>query len=313
MENKVLIVVLCLLTLGIGIFIGLNIKKSRYENSRTIQINVKNIEKKSSKIKEEMIPPPIDKSIIDSAVIEEISEEKAKDTEVKEIVEETLFNNSGKLAILIDDTGSSLALAKDFKDINIPISFAVLPYLSKSKEVNNFLRENGYKVLLHLPMEGSDTAVNENTKNLLRTSLTKEEMNKIFSDALENVGPVSGFNNHMGSVFTSSQESMETILEFGRARGLFYIDSKTTAKSRGFKVAKNMGIPSAECVHFLDNSKAVVDIEKELKKSVEIAQKKGRAIVIGHFHKNMMQALKNSKEMLIKSNVKLVFVDEILE
>lgn len=313
MKNKALIILLFLLTLSTGIFVGLNLKKSKDDNNKTIQINIKNVEKTIPKIEHEKPLFPVDKIITNSAIEAENSKKKSKDSEVKEIVEETLFNNSGKLAILIDDTGSSLSLAKEFKDLNIPISFAILPYLSKSKEVNKFLTGNGYRVLLHLPMEGSDTAVNENTKNLLRTNLTKEEMYKIFNDALENVGPVSGFNNHMGSVFTSSQESMETILEFSKAKGLFYIDSKTTAKSRGFKVAKNMEIPSAECMHFLDNSKEIADIEKELRKSVEIAQKKGRAVVIGHFHKNMMQALKNSKEMLIKSNVNLVFVDEILE
>ena len=74
-----------------------------------------------------------------------------KDSEVNEIIKETLFNGSSKLAILIDDTGSSLALAKDFRDLNMPLSFAILPYLAKSREVNKLLSESGYKVLLHLP------------------------------------------------------------------------------------------------------------------------------------------------------------------
>lgn len=311
MKNKILVVVFLLITLGIGIFIGLNIRKNdSIEKVKIIEMD-NNEEIYPSKIMDEPENPPMDKVITDSAVKEE--KETGKDSEVNEIIKETLFNGSSKLAILIDDTGSSLALAKDFRDLNMPLSFAILPYLAKSREVNKLLSESGYKVLLHLPMEGSDKAVNENTKNLIKTTLTKEEIYDIFNKALENVGPVSGFNNHMGSVFTSSEEGMGTVLEFAKNRGLFYIDSKTTSKSKGYRMAKNMEIPSAECMHFIDNSKAVVDIEKELKRAVEIAHKKGRAVVIGHFHKNMVEALKNSQEMLAKSNVKLVFVDEILE
>lgn len=318
MKNKFFIIIFLLITLSVGVFIGINLKdKSSPENVKIIELNDRNEEKYPPKIIDEEIPPLPEKITTDSAIKKEESKEKikekVKDSEVSEIIKETLFNGTSKLAILIDDTGSSLNLAREFKNLNMPLSFAILPYLAKSREVNKLLSESGYKVLLHLPMEGSDTAVNKNTKDLLKTSLTKEEIYDIFNRALENVGPVSGFNNHMGSVFTSSQESMETVLEFAKNRGLFYIDSKTTAKSKGYRIARNMEIPSSECMYFLDNSKAVVDIEKELRKAVEISKKKGRAIVIGHFHKNMVEALKNSREMLVKSNVKLVFVDEILE
>ena len=314
MKNKMFIIIFILISLTIGIFIGLNLKKeNNVNNVKTIEFSEKKEEKHPPKIVDEEVSPPLDKDVEKNLVKEEKTKEKTKDSEVKEIIKETLFNGSSKLAILIDDSGSSLALAREFRDLKIPLSFAVLPYLAKSREVNKLLSESGYKVLLHLPMEGSDKAVNENTKNLLKTSLTREEINDIFNKALENVGPVSRFNNHMGSVFTSSQEGMEIVLEFAKNRGLFYIDSKTTPKSKGYRIAKNMEIPSAECMYFLDNSKAVVDIEKELNRAVEISKKKGRAIVIGHFHKNMVEALKNSREMLAKSNVKLVFVDEILE
>lgn len=314
MKNKIIFIVFLLISLSIGVLIGISLKNNTNSKSvKTIEINDKNEDKYPPKIVDEEEAPPMEKVTTDSSIKNEKVEEKTKDSEVHDIIKETLFNGTSKLAILIDDTGSSLSLAKEFRALDMPLSFAVLPYLAKSKEVNKLLSESGYKVLLHLPMEGSDKAVNENTKNLLKTSLTKEEIYDIFNKALENVGSVSGFNNHMGSVFTSSQERMETVLEFAKSRGLFYIDSRTTAKSKGYRIAKNMEIPSAECMYFLDNSKAVVDIEKELRRAVEISRKKGRAVVIGHFHKNMVEALKNSREMLAKSNVKLVFVDEILE
>lgn len=243
--------------------------------------------------------------------VEEPKEEQAK--AVKEVLKESLPKGNGNLAILIDDAGGSLELAKAFASLDMDISFAVLPYLAKSREVNEYLTSKGHTVILHLPMEGSDTAVNDNTKGLLKTELSKEEIGEIFKNALENVGSVKGFNNHMGSVFTSSKEAMGTVLSYAKERNLFYVDSRTIASSQGYKTAKEMNIPTAQCVHFLDNSKNVVDIEKELLRAARISQNKGNALVIGHFHKNMVEALANTKETLANSGINLIFVDEILE
>lgn len=243
--------------------------------------------------------------------VEKPKEEQAE--AIKEVIKESLPKGNGNLAILIDDAGGSLELAKAFASLDMNISFAVLPYLAKSREVNEYLTSKGHTVILHLPMEGSDTAVNDNTKGLLKTELSKEEMSEIFKNALDNVGSVRGFNNHMGSVFTSSKEAMGTVLSYGKERNLFYVDSRTIASSQGYKTAKEMNIPTAQCVHFLDNSKNVVDIEKELLRAARISQNKRNALVIGHFHKNMVEALANTKETLANSGINLIFVDEILE
>ena len=243
--------------------------------------------------------------------VEKPKEEQAE--AIKEVIKESLPKGNGNLAILIDDAGGSLELAKAFASLDMNISFAVLPYLAKSREVNEYLTSKGHTVILHLPMEGSDTAVNDNTKGLLKTELSKEEMSEIFKNALDNVGSVRGFNNHMGSVFTSSKEAMGTVLSYGKERNLFYVDSRTIASSQGYKTAKEMNIPTAQCFHFLDNSKNVVDIEKELLRAARISQNKGNALVIGHFHKNMVEALANTKETLANSGINLIFVDEILE
>lgn len=256
--------------------------------------------------------PPAEIAKGNEATTTEQAVEK-KDKSIDDILKEALPSGNGELAILIDDSGSSMELAKEFQNLNMRISFAVMPYLSKSREVNEYLSANGHTVILHLPMEGSDIAVNEKTRDLLKTNMTKDEMQRIFEAALANVGPVKGFNNHMGSVFTNSSEAMETILSFARDKRLFYVDSKTIGSSKGYSTARNMSIPTAQCMHFVDNDKDVLAIEKELITAAKIAKKRGRALVIGHFHKNMVEALKNTKTTLENSGIRLVFVDEILQ
>lgn len=295
---------LLLMILSFMLFIACGKKESKekeIESSYT-QIEEVAIDKNNEEVEENK---PEEKKA------EEQNEEQAE--AIKEVIKETLPQGKGNLAILIDDAGGSLELAKAFASLNMNISFAVLPYLAKSREVNEYLTSKGHTVILHLPMEGSDTAVNDNTRGLLKTELSKEEISEIFRNALENVGSVKGFNNHMGSVFTSSKEAMGTVLSYAKERNLFYVDSRTIASSQGYKTAKEMNIPTAQCVHFLDNSKNVIDIEKELLRAARISQNKGNALVIGHFHKNMVEALANTKETLANSGINLIFVDEILE
>ena len=283
-------------------------KKDKDEKVKEDNTYTEIVEDKSKDIEnKEEIAVTTDNAITSEQAIE------GKDKTIDEIISEVLPDGKGELAILIDDSGTSLDLAKNFASLDMRVSFAIMPYMAKSREVNEYLSNAGYTTLLHLPMEGSDTAVNENTKDLLKTSLTEAEIGDIFTRALDNVGPVRGFNNHMGSVFTSSYDAMDIVLSYAKEKRMFYVDSKTIGSSKGYKIAREKRIPTAQCVHFLDNSKSVVDIEKEIIRAAKIAQKKGRALVIGHFHKNMVEALRNSKERLTNSGVKLVFVDEILE
>lgn len=276
------------------------VTKSKDDDIKVININTNNSSFRP-------LPPPMKKEK-DSEIKRDF--EKPKDEKEKIHMKKEF---QGEMAILIDDSGNSLELAREFENLRMPLSFAIIPYLSKSKETNEFFSSRGYTVLLHLPMEGSDEKTNSNTKNLLRESMSKEEIEDIFLKALDNVGYVKGFNNHMGSKFTSSDRAMTNVLSIAKEKGMFYVDSKTTGNSKGFSKAKEMGIPTAECIRFLDNSKKVEDIEKEIEKSMEIAKKRKKVLVIGHFHKNMVEALKNKKELIDNSGIRLIFVSEILE
>jgi hypothetical protein len=218
-----------------------------------------------------------------------------------------------KLAILIDDVGMNTKTATLFNELGIRLNFAILPFLPRSLEAGNILREAGHTTILHMPMEGSNDTLNDRTEGLIFEKDNPKEIFDAFDKALEDVGPVIGFNNHMGSRFTSNEEKMEIILEYAKKKGLYYVDSNTSIKNKGYKVAKELGIPTTQCNLFLDNSKKVEDIEKQIAKALEIAKKKGSALVIGHYHTNMAEALKNSKELIEESKVKLVHIEEILE
>ena len=58
-----------------------------------------------------------------------------------------------KLAFVIDDWGHRWEAAEGFLELQVPMTFAVLPYLPKTSEHAARAAAAGYEVILHLPME----------------------------------------------------------------------------------------------------------------------------------------------------------------
>jgi hypothetical protein len=68
------------------------------------------------------------------------------------------------------------------------------------------------------------------------------EVRSLLEEELDRVPFVRGVNNHMGSKVTADAGMMRAILQPIRERGLFFLDSRTTAKSVAYDVAVDMGI-----------------------------------------------------------------------
>lgn len=217
-----------------------------------------------------------------------------------------------KLAILIDDVGMNTKVAENFVELGMKLNYAVLPFLPRSLEAGEILRKAGHTTILHMPMEGSNENLNKKTEGLLHSKMPAQEIKKTFDKAMDNVGNLKGFNNHMGSVFTSNEEKIKTLLDYIKDKDLYFIDSNTSRNTKAHEIAKKIGIPTFKCSGFLDNSNKVEDIEKEIVRFINMAKDREKVLVIGHYHQNMVEALKNKKEFIEKSGVKLVYIEEIL-
>ena len=129
-------------------------------------------------------------------------------------------------------------------EIPVDISLAVLPDLSYSRYAAEQAYGKGWDVLLHLPMEpkyaSGYTGVDAG-ENALLTGLPKEQIMDRLETNLASVPYIKGVNNHMGSKFTESGELMNLVLKKVKKRGLFFIDSKTSPRSKGYEEAKKLG------------------------------------------------------------------------
>ncbi|RLD17912.1 MAG: hypothetical protein DRI36_02655, partial [Caldiserica bacterium] len=199
-----------------------------------------------------------------------------------------------------------------FLKLKIPLTFSILPYERYSEFLSNYLREKGYSVLLHQGMEPKKKIYNPG-KGSIFTYMSDEEIKEIVNENIDRINP-DGVNNHMGSKFTEDEDKMRVFLRVLRRRGLFFFDSRTTPNTKGYKIAKRIGVRSVLNQFFIDNKDDLDYIISQLRKVKEKAKRKGYSICIGHVGKdNTFFAIKKLKDEFLREGVEFVFLKDILK
>ena len=112
---------------------------------------------------------------------------------------------------------------------------------------------------------------------------------------------------------TSPQPSeMRAVLETIASTPYYFIDSRTSASSVAYKLARELRIPSAERSVFLDNVKSKQAITSQLESLVKIAQKQGSAIAICHPYPVTLEVLAKEIPRLAAKGIEVVFASELV-
>lgn len=218
-----------------------------------------------------------------------------------------------KVAIVIDDMGQDLRKLNQLFQLHEPITIAVIPNLRYSRETADRASNKGLEVLLHLPMEPKDLKDNNPGKGALFTRMTQEEIRNAMEKDFKTVPHAIGVNNHMGSKFTENEASMRTVLLVVKKKDMFFLDSRTTPKSVGEKVARELGVKNAGRDVFLDNTREDKYIKGQISELISIARKRGKAIAIGHPYPETIEALKETVSKLNNSGIRVVKLSELEE
>ena len=218
----------------------------------------------------------------------------------------------GTVAIIIDDMGSSMQEAQALLAIGVPVTFSIIPGLSKGREVAEAAHRRGTEVMVHIPMEPQGYKEKPFEKNGLLLSQSDDEIGKRVQGYLNAVPFAVGANNHMGSRFTEDRPKMGTVLKVLKGKGLFFIDSKTTPRSVGDRLAQEMGIPAASRNVFLDNVQEVGAIRVQLNQLAGMARKNGSAIGICHPHKTTLEALATALPALKGEGITFVYASVLV-
>lgn len=194
-----------------------------------------------------------------------------------------------RVALVIDDLGRSLTDLETLGKLGVPLSYSVLPFETLTPQVVGALRQRGEEILCHLPMEPANGA--NPGPGALRRAMSEAQLVQATREALAAVPGAVGVNHHMGSSFSTDPDAMSTVLELLGDRQLFYLDSRTSPDSVGYRIARRLGVAAAERQVFLDSDPAPAAIHHQFARLLALARSRGAAIAIGHPYPSTLATL----------------------
>jgi len=215
------------------------------------------------------------------------------------------------VALIIDDLGYDKKIAQKFEQLDVTLTFSILPYSPFQQKIARLARSKGLEIMIHMPMEPIEyPQVNPGPGTLL-VSMSPDELIEQLDRNLNTLPGVKGVNNHMGSRMTSESTQMYQIFSVLKKRGLFFIDSRTTAESLCEPSARLFQVPFAQRDVFIDHRLKTDFIRKQIKELIRIAKKNGEAVGIMHPHSTTLRVL---QEMLpeLKGQVLLVPASKVV-
>ena len=211
-----------------------------------------------------------------------------------------------KAVIVVDDLGYNMDVARALLAIDASLTFSILPFLTHSPAIAKEANRRGREVILHLPMEPWNRDENPPGKGTLFVDMADDALLGQLRACLEAVPFIVGVSNHMGSRMTERADRMRLILAELSREGLFFLDSRTSRKSVGARVAGELGLATAQGTLFLDRVLEREAILGEFKRLGRLAKRRGEAIGICHPSSEVMSAFGSGVDGLKADGVEIV-------
>ncbi len=217
-----------------------------------------------------------------------------------------------RAAIIIDDLGNDPEAERRLLALRYPVTFAILPELPHSATTAQAAHRGGREVLLHLPMEPLPGAESQPGPGEIKVGMSAREVDRLISADLASVPFAVGVNNHMGSRATADPELMAEVMRVLAERRLFFVDSRTTAKTCALAAARRAGVPAFYRSVFLDDTESVAYSLGQLRQLRRVVEEQGAAIAIGHPHPTTLRALAEFLPTLERDDIRLVPASQLV-
>ncbi len=214
-----------------------------------------------------------------------------------------------KLAIVIDDLGFSYEFAQRILQLDIPVTWTIIPEAGQSRRTAALAEAHGQPYLVHIPMQA--TIDSRGSKEYVIGVDTPEAKIRDYLADLQKKFPAAiGVSNHRGSRATSDIETMLRFMKFLAPTGWPFLDSRTIAKTIAPRAAREYDIPVVQNTTFIDGKPELASMKKNLDAAIRFAQQQGSAIAICHAREATLPFLKSLRENQFPQ-VTFVTVDQL--
>lgn len=216
-----------------------------------------------------------------------------------------------RLAIIIDDIGYNRSQSERAARLKGAFTLAILPFTPHGISSAHIAHSQGKELMLHLPM----STINNMPvgKGGLISGMDKTAFLATVRQDLDSLPHIQGVNNHMGSRLTQEAEPMQWLMSELRPRGLYFVDSRTSAQTKALDIANRYQVPSLKRDVFLDDLNETNAIEYQLNRAITFAKQRGAAVAIGHPYPATLAVLEKIQPLLLEHKISLVYVSQLLK
>ncbi|HCH24111.1 MAG TPA: hypothetical protein DE179_07425 [Oceanospirillaceae bacterium] len=214
------------------------------------------------------------------------------------------------MVVIIDDLGDNLKKGLAAVHLPGPVTLAIMPHTPFGPRLAQAGHQLGKEIMLHAPMENH--AGMRLGPGGLTSHMSEAKFKQTLQQGIASIPHVEGINNHMGSALTEKIQPMRWTMDVVAGQGLFFIDSRTSAKSQALKQAQEHNIASQSRDVFLDNDLAPEALQKQFDQALRIAQGYGSVILIGHTYPASIKFLSDNLPKLDEMGIRLVSASALL-
>lgn len=286
--------------------------KAGEQKKPEVQPQKKSEKKQEPKAEEKKVP---EKKEAPKETKQEIKKEAKEEKKAAAKFNIPQSSNGARLCFIIDDGGQTTANIRKYTTLPFKLTVAVLPRLPCTKESARIVVQDGKELMLHQPMQAQNLKMNPGPGAIL-PDMTLGEIYSTVIQNLSELGPgVKGLNNHEGSLITCDEMMIGTVIDAAIERGVYFVDSRTTKDTKAPMAALERDVKILQREVFIDDIIDRDEMLKQIMRGIDIANKKGKVIMIGHVDKSakiLPQLLLELYPELKEKGYRLVFPSELL-
>jgi uncharacterized protein len=184
-----------------------------------------------------------------------------------------------RIALLVGGMGLS-PRATEAAIASLPgaVNLAFAPYGADLARETALARQAGHELVLEIPMEPFDFPHDNPGPHTLVADAAKASNSDNLTWMMSRFSGYAGVANFLGGKFTADERALTPVLREIAARGLFYVDDGTSARSLTMTLAPGQELAAARADIVLDSTARPEAIEAALARLEAIARGKGLAI-----------------------------------
>jgi len=224
-----------------------------------------------------------------------------------------------RLLLVVDSFGPAEndSLARRVFDLGVPFTAAVLPRLRGTKEWIARLEKAGAPVLVQLPMEPMNYPKRDPGPGAVIVDMSAGQIMRTVRKDLGDVPHALGATSYMGQMALGDDGAMGAVMQELKRADLFYLDVHAVPMSTAADHASRAGVLCFRADSILESmgghDAQVRALGHLLDDAVDLARRRGYAIVVAHPDGPSLDVLKRAIPKLKRSGVRFETLKTLLE